>query len=475
MNFHAAIFVLLIAGYLKMITSFMLRLATLAFLVSSVSAQPLDSALAVKLQGTLDSMRIVHGIKGVSASVFHPELGKWSGVSGVSHGTTPITPTMQFGIASNTKLFTAVAILKLRENGRLSLEGSLRTWLPTYANIDPSITIRQLLNHVSGVEDITNFPGYADSILGNPNRVFTPNELMAWVGPPLFPAGTSWSYSNTNYILAGMIAERAAGQRFGRFLRDSVLTPLRLDSTFLDVEEVVQGVKAHPWQNGVDIDSIQRTSLNSAAWSAGGMYSTSGQMSQWYNSLMSRRFLNPVSFREMTTFVGSGNYGFGISQQIIAGRTCWGHSGSIRGYRSQMLYDTASSAVVCVLVNSNPSPVNIVARQLLLTLVNKVATEVGDKAAQTPQTYALEQNFPNPFNPSTTIRFKVRSSGFTSLQVFDLLGRKIATLVNQKIEAGAHEVTFDGTSVPSGVYFYRMIATSSRGSFQQTRKFILLR
>jgi D-alanyl-D-alanine carboxypeptidase len=254
-------------------------------------AQYFDSTLAAKLQTSLDSVRAANSIRGISASVIYPGQGMWQGTSGVSYSTVPITSAMEFGIASNTKLFTAVALLKLAENGLVEIDDSLYRWLPTFGNIDPTITVRQILNHTSGIEDVTNYPGYADSILSNPNRIFTPYELMNWVGPPLFPAGTGWSYSNTNYVLAGMVFESASGQNIARFLRDSVLTPLQLDSTFFDVHESVLGTIAHPWQNGIDISSTPRISLNSSAWAAGAMYSTSGEMAQWYQALMGGRVL----------------------------------------------------------------------------------------------------------------------------------------------------------------------------------------
>lgn len=87
------------------------------------------------------------------------------------------------------------------------------------------------------------------------------------------------------------------------------------------------------------------------------------------------------------------------------------------------------------------------------------------------ETFRLEQNYPNPFNPSTRIAFAVQGSGFTTLKVFDMLGREVATLVNENVQAGNHERTFDAAGLASGVYFYRIDA----GSFSQTRKLLLLR
>jgi len=451
---------------------------------NSSSAQSFDSTLAAKLQTTLDSMRAAHGIRGISASVIHPGQGMWRGTSGVSYSTVPITSDMEFGIASNTKLFTAVALLKLAENNLVGIDDALYRWLPTFRNIDSTITLRQLLNHTSGIEEVNNYPGYADSILANPNRVFTPDELMAWVGPPLFPAGTGWSYSNTNYLLAGMVLESASGRNIARFIRDGILTPLQLDSTFFDVQETILGTIAHPWQNGIDINRTPRISLNSSAWAAGAMYSTSGEMAQWYQALIGGRVLKANSFEQMTTFVGSGNYGFGISRQTISGRTVWLHGGNIRGYRSQMLYDTTSRAIVCVLANSNPAPVTAVTSALLLTLVNNPVTEIPhDPSAEIPISYNLFQNFPNPFwsgatspasgggNPNTVISFQLPVNSHVTLKVFDVNGREVATLVDGNLAAGNHTVTFAPREATTGLYFYKITA----GKFSQTRKAVVMK
>ena len=179
---------------------------------------------------------------------------------------------------------------------------------------------------------------------------------MSWVGTPLFSAGTSWNYCNTNYILAGMVAESATGQSFGQLLRDSILFPLQLDSTFLGVYDSVLYTVAHPWQGGVNNFSTPRKAVNSVAWSAGAMYSTSGEMANWYHSLIYGQVINQNSFNELTTFVGSGNYGIGLYSTNVLGRTVWQHGGTIwGGYNSSMVYDTATGIIICVLINQNPA------------------------------------------------------------------------------------------------------------------------
>lgn len=441
----------------------MKRASILGFIFLSFAfntkAQPFDSALADKLQNILDSMRTTANIKGISACVIYPGLGTWNGVSGISHPGVPITSDMEFGIASNTKLFTAVLILKLAENNLIGLDDSLHEYLPVYTNINPNITIRQLLNHTSGLDDVTNVPGYPDSMLTDPNRIFTPQELLTWAGPPLFAPGTGWSYCNTNYLLAGLIAESATGQSYSQLLRDSILNPLQMDSTFLAVYEPILFPVAQPWQAGVNNHSIPRTSVNSAAWAAGAMYSTAGEMARWYEALLNGQVLNQNSIQEMTTFVGSGNYGMGIAGTTINGRTVWCHGGQIwGGYNSSMMYDTASGIIISVYINQLPGQAFQIAVQLLTAMVNHPLA-IGEN----PKNDIGVALFPNPADGYVQVRLPDNETGQIHFTLSDETGKHL--LVGNITEK---EQRISLTEYPRGIYFI----TLTEGTKQTTLKII---
>ncbi|MFM8951385.1 MAG: serine hydrolase [Bacteroidota bacterium] len=422
-------------------------------LVASVQAQSFDPVLAGRLQNVIDSMRTTNNIKGLSACVIYPGVGTWKGVSGVSHFGTPINSDMEFGIASNTKLFTGVLMLKLAESGLLTLEDSLHEHLPTFNNIDSSITIRQLLNHTSGLDDVTSVPGYSDSILNDPNRIYTAAELITWAGQPLFPAGTDWNYCNTNYLLAGMIAESVTGQPYGQLLRDDILTPLQLDSTFLDVYDSVIYAIANPWQNGFNNNAIPRKSLNSAAWAAGAMYSTSGEMVQWYDALMNGQVLSPSSFQELTTFVGSGNYSMGIAETNVVNRTVWCHGGAIwGGYSSSMMYDTTAGIIICVLTNQLPAPAFQTSVQLLATLVNN---PVG--LAESDTETSSFQIYPNPATDRITIEDPLNL--VKEVQIIHPSGQHICAYDTSEFSISAlpNGFYFMFVKAPSGVFVRKVV------------------
>lgn len=407
----------------------------------NIQAQIFNSALASRLQNTIDSILIVKDIKGISAGVYIPSMGTWQGVSGISHPGVPITHDMEFAIASNTKLFTAVLLLKLAENNKLSIEDSLHEFLPSYKNIDPNITIRQLLNHTSGLDDVTSIPGYPDSIMNNPRRMYTASELLTWAGPPAFAPGKGWEYCNTNYLLAGLIAEKVTGQPYGKLIRDSILIPLKLDSTFIDVYDSVLYTIAHPWQAGRDNSGTPRISLNSAAGAAGAMYSTSSEMLQWYNALMNGKVLKPKSMNDLTTFVGKERYGMGIAEYIINGKKVWTHGGQIwGGYNSSMMYDPSSGIIICILTNQLPAQAFQISVQMLTTVWNSI---VGIEEYNR-DSYIL---FPNPTNDVVTISCDDRE--IQSIKIYDIQGNNVME---------TNKETFSIAQLPAGTYNIRVFS-----------------
>lgn len=341
------------------------------------NTQTFNPALAARLQTTLDSLVTLFATntKGISASVYCPGQGFWKGASGISYAGQPITTDMRFGIASNTKLFVAATLLKLVENNIITLDDPLSAWLPAFSNVNPNITIRQLLNHTSGLSDPFFTTGLLDTIEKHPTHLYTPQEILSWLGPPAFsPPGSGYTYSNVNYILAGMVAKNATGIAISQLMRDSILNPLQLDSTFYDILEAPNGIIAHRWRNGVDYNDTSRVGINSAGGPAGSLFSTAGEMAQWYHAILGNSVLQPSSFAELTTFASPGNYGLGLQKWIFFGRTTWGHAGATFGYKSRMIYDPCMQTVVGCLSNSDLSAVDGITALLYKVLVDVLPT-----------------------------------------------------------------------------------------------------
>ncbi len=344
-----------------------LLFATLFCLVGlGTKAQSFSPALATMLQDTLTFIGSFPGTKGASLSVTCPGQGTWQGIVGVSHAGVPINSNMEFALESNSKLFTSVILLKLQEDNLINLDNPISLYLPTYLNVNPNITIRQLLNHTSGIADPFANQPFLDSLDAAPARVWTPVEVLSWVGSPNFAPGTGFNYSNINYILAGMVTENITGFHISRLIRDSILTPLNMDSTFFDVKETVLGVKAHQWKAAADVTAISKVAFMSAVSAAGAMYSTASEMAQWYSALMNGQIINANSLAQLTDFtVLSGNYyGLGFKRQTINSTTIWGHDGRSDFSKSRIFYDPCMKILVCGLCNSNPGGIDGIAASL---------------------------------------------------------------------------------------------------------------
>jgi D-alanyl-D-alanine carboxypeptidase len=316
--------------------------------------------LAEELQTALETTLSADGGTGVSAAVLIPGEEPWLGAAGISYGTAAITPQMILGVSSITKSYTATLVLHLAEEGVLSLEDSLQEWLPEFLGIDGTITIRQLLNHTSGVFDCVENPAFWTTLLGNPNRVWSPEEVIeSFVGAPYFSPGAGVHYSNTGYLLLGMIVEEATGSTVSSNFR-SLWAPLGLDRTFLDGEETINGAVAHPWSHldgdGVldDLSTLPRAATSSATWTAGAVFSTAGDLSEWARALFGGEIIGESSLDEMLTLNSEG-YGLGTDTfgAEYFGVPAYGQVGSGLGYSGVMAYFPGLETSVGVLMNDN--------------------------------------------------------------------------------------------------------------------------
>jgi D-alanyl-D-alanine carboxypeptidase len=262
----------------------------------------------------------------------------------------------RYRVGSITKTFVATVVLQLEAEGRLSLDDTVDEWLPGVVegngNHGESITLRQLLNHTSGVHDYTADPEFArtyfarDGFLEHRYDTLTPRQLVAIATdhePDLAP-GTDWRYSNTNYILAGMVIEEATGRPYAEEVRRRIIDPLKLRATSVPGTRVTLPrpssraySKLAETATGPTYDV---TRLNpSMAGSAGEMISDSADLNRFYTALLRGRLLPAEQLAEMTTTVPAmpgASYGLGlIKRELDCGVTVWGHGGGIHGSSSE--------------------------------------------------------------------------------------------------------------------------------------------
>lgn len=328
----------------------MLRRSVLAAGVATAfaGARPAPAAAGAparpdQLRDALDRI-VATGASAALAEVRGP-AGTWRAASGTAAlgGGRPAAAHGRFRIASITKTFVATVVLQLAAEERLRLDEPIGRWLPGGG----SITARHLLRHTSGVYDVAEklrqlFPTNED-LIRERLRAFTARELVAMAAaePPLFAPGTGWSYSNTNYLLLGLVIERVTGRPYAAEVSRRVLRPLRLAQTELPgTDPRLRGPHAHgylPVLRDGAVAQVDVTEWNpSWAGASGEIISTTEEVNRFYRALLGGRLLPPAQLEQMLAHpAGPDEYGLGIRRVTLpSGTTLWGHTGGFPGYET---------------------------------------------------------------------------------------------------------------------------------------------
>lgn len=280
----------------------------------------------------------------------------------------PNTPTTRFRIGSVTKTFTAAAILRLAEAGALDLSGKIGSWLEDLPEAWQSFTIHQLLTHTTGLRDHLAVP--AKRTLNRTGA--RPAELIDLIAREslLCPPGTSRSYSNTGYILLGMLIEKVSQRNYAVYLDEEVLRPLGLAATGYDshLQILPERASGYALQGG----QLQHADFldMSVPFSAGGLVSTVDDLLRWNAALHEGGFLSRGSYERMTarypeTQKEDGFYGYGLFLSEMSGYTCLSHSGGVNGFIAVVQYYPELRGSLIVLSNLlNPLVMQLVVQRL---------------------------------------------------------------------------------------------------------------
>jgi D-alanyl-D-alanine carboxypeptidase len=298
------------------------------------------------LQAALDAIRDA-GMVGAFAEV-RDGRRTWRAATGLADVDTgrPMRPGFQHRVGSITKTFTATVVLQLVGEGRLGLDDPIGRYVPDLvpADLGAGVTVRMLLNHTSGIADYDTvlFPDTA-AMERWQRETISPAQLVALglAEPRTGEPGARWSYSNTNYILAGVILERITGRSAeGEFAR-RIIRPLGLANTYLPGRSpYLRGPHSAayvPWPDGTLRDfSVYNMSWT---WTAGALVSTAADLNRFYRALLAGRLLRPAQLTQMKTTVPmvpgqqEGGYGLGIAGgRLACGVEAWGHDGLVIGH-----------------------------------------------------------------------------------------------------------------------------------------------
>ncbi|MGA5898152.1 serine hydrolase domain-containing protein [Streptomyces venetus] len=342
----------------------MILTAATAVALSGVLAVPAPAAPAggpSRHEATRQAVRaaVADGVPGVVARVQRGH-GEWAATEGVGNleTGTPRATRDHYRIGSITKTFVATVVLQLEAEGELSLDDKVEKWLPGVVRGNGhdgrEITLRQLLNHTSGVFSITEDREFrrkfftADGFAQHRYDTVAPEDLVraAMAYEPDFKPGESWKYSNTNYLLAGMVIEKVTGHPYGDEIRNRIINPLHLEGTSVPGTRTTlprPSSRAYSRLGTTATDpTYDVTELNpSMAGASGEMISDSADLTHFYSALLRGRLLPPEQLEEMKTTVPTEKheaYGLGLrSYELTCGRIVWGHGGDIHGSHTRAL------------------------------------------------------------------------------------------------------------------------------------------
>jgi D-alanyl-D-alanine carboxypeptidase len=300
-----------------------------------------------------------------------------SGVSEVETGRTLLRDD-RFRIGSLTKSYTATVILQLAEDQRLSLDEAVETYVPGLVPGGQDISVRQLLNHTSGLFEYEDDARVLKPYLaGDLSHVTTPRRLVriAVSHPPLFAPGTKYSYSNTNYIVAGLIIEAVTDHTLESEIRRGIISPLHLAATTTPNNGTLHGAFAHGYYVFGSPPATDITQLYPFSWAAGAIVSNTLDVAKYYRALLRGRLLEPGSLRAMKTVVpipkaeGGGGYGLGLIRFHTPCGPAWGHNGNQPGYQAVALTRSDGKHQAVLMINLDPSALSETAVNTLETLV----------------------------------------------------------------------------------------------------------
>jgi serine beta-lactamase-like protein LACTB len=282
-------------------------------------------------------------------------LNKGYGLANVELNV-PIRPDHVFHAASVGKQFTAAAIMKLVEDGKLNLQTPIRQYFPNVPVAWNDITVERLLQHTSGIANVFTDAGFRKQAF----EEHTPQQLLdqAIATPLLAPPGTAYAYSSVNYTLLGMIIEQLSGEKYDAYLARQFFVPLGMTHTyFIHTDGLIKDMVT-PYERGPQL----AVRWNSSLLFGGGSYaSTNADLVRWTVALQGGTVLKPASLKAMNTQATLQNgrrvpYGYGIRPYTLAGQPYLRSSGDVQGFHAEVVYIPQSKVIVSMLSNSDDSP-----------------------------------------------------------------------------------------------------------------------
>lgn len=374
----------------------MVLLSACGFLAAQSATEAVGAgSQTVNSIGGAEEVRIGRIVAGVmeqrlmpSTSIAVVEHGKlvYTRAYGLAHLDPVVmaTPEMRYSIGSISKQFTAAAILLLQEQGKLHVDDAVGKYVPGLTRGN-EVTIRQVLSHTSGYQDY--WP--EDYLMTPMMKPATAQEILdTWAKKPLdFEPGTQWQYSNTNYVIAGLIVEKVSGEKLMDFLVEHVFRPLGMKSVWDSDETKLTSTDATPYVRAA-LGPLRPAPKEGRGWmfAAGELAMTPHDLALWDESLIARSLLKPESYKEMFTEVklkdGKGShYGLGVFLRDINGHPAIEHSGEVTGFVSENIVLPEDRVAVVVLTNHMASGASEIGRLVSSAIAGNKNESAAEKQA----------------------------------------------------------------------------------------------
>nr|PZN29822.1 MAG: hypothetical protein DIU80_08680 [Chloroflexota bacterium] len=357
---------------------------------ASAQALPSGPAPGTSLDADLGralDRALAGGAPGAILAVSLPGQPTWVSARGLAElSGAPMTPQHRFRIASITKTFVAVVALQLVQEGWLSLDQTVEHWLPGLVPGGDAISVRPLLSPPGGLYAYMASP-FTRQVLAHPQRPWQPAELVAYAvarGPVFRPGARGrWHYSNTNYVLLGMIIERATGTTLAHEISFRIIEPLGLRGTVFEQGGERPDGLAHGYQRRRDLTELDM----SFAWAAGNMASTADDLARFARALFGGELLGAEMMAEMASFTPAGGggwsrtlrYGLGLMEERLrsgdVSAVVYGHTGMLGGYRTALWYAPDSGVAVVAALNLHSADPRGLAAEALAAALSQAGRE----------------------------------------------------------------------------------------------------
>ncbi|MES2656332.1 MAG: serine hydrolase [Bacteroidota bacterium] len=461
---------------MKIINTLLLTIVT-----GSIMAQ-VPQVINDKLNKTYDSICTKLNIKGSSAAILIPNVGIWKRNFGISHTGKSTDTEMLFTLGSNTKTYTATVILKLHQLGMLNINDTIGKWFNNVSNVNGTAKIQQLLNHTSGIASYTNNNTFWSTVNNDLAKPWTPEEILPYIPAASFAPGASWEYSNSNYLLAGIIIKQVTGKSLSEAYRTYIFNPLSLGKTFLPAEETTNMDVAHHWSTSIGNPyltdweglGLSYVAMDKVSWAAGGLYATAEDNVKFFNALFNTKTIiadSMITKMKVTRNIGNGAaYGLGIFTYAgFNGRTVYSHGGSNLGGVNENLYDPVNSVSMSILTNQDSIDNDMVLIPLLYNLhKDLIALKVGVNNIENN----ISQNikiYPNPSNGNVAIDIDQDLEDDITISIVDMSGKQIMDLGSFQKQNARH-LKIDVSNLQKGIY----LITGKSTNHTFTKKLMLV-